>query len=722
MMQLEGVVEHITYRNEENTYTVAKFTAASYRHGFTIIGYFARINAGVNYKLEGRWVTHPQYGHQFNVLKYEELLPTTKDGLARYLGSGIIKGIGPKIAQKIVTKFGADSLDIIACRPEKLAEVPGVSLKKAEIISENYNQQKEIKNLFTQFSEFEISPSMSAKIYKAFGAESKKLLLENPYRLADEVFGIGFKTADKIAQKIGIETDSISRITSGVIYTLRTASDAGHLYLPLKELFKKASGILTLAEEKITPAIRKLAQDGKIIIEEENAFFTPFYAVEKKAAKRIAQFNSLQFNIHLQRHHFDAFFENLTIRLAPAQKEAVEEAVRSGILILTGGPGTGKTTTINSIIKLAEKLKLRTVLAAPTGRAAKRMTESTSHPAKTIHRLLEYSPATHTFARDDVRPISADLFIIDEASMIDIFLFNALLKAIPYSARLILVGDADQLPPVGPGNVLADLITSRKVKTVHLREIFRQEKQSLIIKNSHLINNGHMPSFDEAADDFIFIEEDNPEAASKKIIDLALNEIPEKYGFDPLEDIQILSPMYKGLVGVSYLNDAMQNIINPHEEYKNHVKTVNGIFRVNDKVMQIKNNYDKAVFNGDIGKIIKINEEDQKVTVYFVGLDFPVMYEFYELGELVLSYSCSVHKSQGSEYPCIILPVTTSHYILLQRNLLYTALTRAKKLAVLVGSKKAVAIAVGNDKIEKRYTKLGQRLFEAQNQMNIFNP
>lgn len=720
-MQLEGTLEHITFRSDDNNYTVARFLVPSHRHPVTVVGYFASAHAGSHYKLEGAWVVHPQYGHQFSVEKYEEILPTTSEGLEHYLGSGIIKGIGPSTAKKLVTKFGENILEIIENSPDELMKISGISAKKAEAIHEYYNHQKQIKDLFNQFSAFDISPSLSAKIFKKFGNESRKILEENPYRLADEIAGIGFKTADKIAQKTGISANAPERICSGVIYTLRYASEQGHLYLPLKELLKQASEILQLKEELIIPQIEQLSHENKILVEEENVFFTPFYAIEKKVAKRVAQFNMLAFNIHLQRQYFDNFFNSLSINLAPMQKTAVEEAIKSGILILTGGPGTGKTTTINSIIEFARLLKLRTVLAAPTGRAAKRMNEATGQNAKTIHRLLEYSPATHTFNRDENRPINADIFIIDETSMIDIFLFNSLLRAIPHSARLILVGDADQLPPVGPGNVLSDLINSRRVKTIHLNEIFRQSGQSLIVKNAHLINNGHMPVTDEVCSDFMIIEEENLEEASKIIINLVTEKLPREYNLNSLEDIQVLSPMYKGAIGVSYLNDTLQNMLNPHTDEKREIKLPYGVFRINDKIMQIKNNYDKGVFNGDIGKITDIDAEDQILYANFPGIDTPVKYEIHELNDIVLSYACSVHKSQGSEYPCIILPITTSHYIMLQRNLVYTALTRAKKLAVFIGTKKAISIAVSNDKIEKRYTKLTQRLFEAENQMSMFN-
>lgn len=720
-MQLEGSLEHITFRSDDNNYTVARFLAPSHRHPVTIVGYFAAPNIGSHYKLEGDWTVHPQYGHQFSVQKYDEIMPTTAEGLEHYLGSGIIKGIGPSTAKKLVKKFGENILEVIETSHAELTKISGISAKKAEDIHIYYKNQKEIKDLFNHFSSFDISPSLSAKIFKKFGNESRKILKENPYRLADEITGIGFKTADKIARKTGISVDAPERICSGVIYTLRYASEQGHLYLPLKELLKQATDILQSKEDIIIRQIEKLSHENKILVEEDNIFFAPFYQIEKKVAKRIAQFNMLKFNIHLQRQYFDNFFNSLTINLAPMQKTAVEEAIKTGILILTGGPGTGKTTTINSIIEFAKLLKLRTVLAAPTGRAAKKMSEATGQTAKTIHRLLEYSPATHTFNRDENRAINADIFIIDETSMIDVFLFNSLLKAIPHSARLILVGDADQLPPVGPGNVLRDLINSKRVKTIHLNEIFRQSGQSLIVRNAHLINNGHMPVMDEVCSDFMIIEEENLEEASKIIINLVTEILPREYNLNPLEDIQILSPMYKGAIGVSYLNDTLQNMLNPHTDEKNEIKLQYGVFRVNDKIMQIKNNYDKGVFNGDIGKITDIDTEDQIIYANFPGIDAPVKYEIQELNDIVLSYACSVHKSQGSEYPCIILPVTTSHYIMLQRNLIYTALTRAKKLAVFVGTKKAISIAVSNDKIEKRYTKLTQRLFEAESQMSMFS-
>lgn len=716
---IEGTLERITYQNSDSHYMVAKFSPKEEIFPITIVGNFLNLNSGGHYILEGEWVKHPKYGDQFKVVNFKELLPETLQGLEKYLSSGLIKGIGPVTAKRLVQYFKFDVLEIIEKQPEKLAQVSGIGPQTARKIGSCYIQQKETRKLVAFFSNYDIPPVLSLKIYNHYGKDTHYILQKNPYKLAEDIWGIGFKTADRIAQSTGIKADSPQRIAAGLFHTLKTASEHGHLYLPENELINQAAEILQVDSKKVKIVLEKLILEKQLILDNEDVYLASFYAIEKKIADRVSKFMQIPRLIDLSSERLKSYLQQLPISLACEQLKAVEYAFSSGILILTGGPGTGKTTTVKSILQLADLFKLKTVLAAPTGRAAKRLSETTNHQAKTIHRLLEYHPMLHTFQRNETNPIKADLFIIDEASMIDVFLFQALLQAIPEKAHLVLVGDVDQLPSVGPGNILRDLISSEKIKTIYLKKIFRQAADSFIIVNSHKINQGLPPVFKSPKNDFFFLNIQDPEEISQNIISLAAKKVKDKFGFNPLKDIQVLSPMHKGTIGVSYLNKQLQNILNPPSALKPEIEIPWGKLRQGDKIMQIKNNYEKGVFNGDLGNISSIDLESQEIEVDFLNGENSVKYEFFELNELVLAYACSIHKSQGSEYPVVIIPVATQHYIMLQRNLIYTAITRARNLVILVGTKKALMIAIKNDKLEKRYTKLAQRIKQISSCKNL---
>jgi len=730
--EIEGQIDRITYYNEENNYTVAQMKVHGRSDLLTIVGNIFSVNPGEVLKITGQWHTHPKYGQQFKVLSYESVVPATAKGIERYLGSGLIKGIGPVMSKRLVSKFGVDTLNIIETDIQRLREVDGIGDQRIEMIQKAWEGQKEIREVMIFLQGYGVSPTYAAKIYKQYGKDSVKIVKENPYRLAQDIFGIGFITADKIAEKIGIPKDSLIRAEAGILYVLHHLSEDGHVYYPYEPLIKECRNILKVERDIIAEAFGKIASDKKIIVEDlfdklkaglnqgdirENnkaVYLAKFYTSEVSIADNLKTL--LNFPKHLRPFDKDRAIEwvqkELKIILAERQIQAVKESLEKKALIITGGPGTGKTTIINAIIKIYRRLGQMVLLAAPTGRAAKRMSEATGYEAKTLHRLLEYSPKEGRFKRDDDNPLEADLIVIDETSMVDTILMHHFLKAVPKEATLILVGDVDQLPSVGPGNVLKDIIDSGSVPTVRLDEIFRQSKESLIIVNAHRVNNGKMPVFShgrEHPQDFYFFEIEDPEKVMEKVIQLCKDKIPSRFGYNPVNDIQILTPMHKGIIGASNLNMELQKQLNPSkDEFMRGVK----VFKAGDKVMQIRNNYDKDVYNGDIGRIIKIDRELQEITVDYDGR--PISYEYPELDEIVLAYAISVHKSQGSEYPVIVMPVLTQHYVLLQRNLLYTGITRGKKLVVLVGTKKAIAIAIRNNKPQKRYTLLKDRLSTTQ--------
>jgi exodeoxyribonuclease V alpha subunit len=716
LVELQGQLERITYRNEENHYTVARLKVKGYRNPVTIIGSLVSVSPGEVLRLKGSWDVHPRYGEQFKIVSYESVVPATVKGIERYLGSGLIRGIGPVMARRLVDRFGLETLDIIETDIERLREIEGIGDKRVTMIATAWSEQKEIRQVMLFLQGHEVSSAYAAKIYKHYGRESIKVVTENPYRLARDIFGIGFLTADKIASKLGMPKDSPQRAEAGILYVLNKLADDGHVFYPDRPLLDECRNILNIENDIIVGALDKLIHENTVVREREAVYLAGYYAAETAIADSLKLIvdtpgKSLPYG---RETAIQKVQKEMGVVLAPAQTRAVQEALDSKVLVLTGGPGTGKTTIINAIIRIAVSQGQRALLAAPTGRAAKRMTETCGCEARTIHRLLEFSPKEGGFKRDDKSPLDADIIVIDESSMIDTLLMHHLLKAVPRGATLVLVGDVDQLPSVGAGNVLRDIIDSGFVPTARLNEIFRQSRSSLIVLNAHRINNGEFPVFTPESDiprDFYFVELEDPEKVREMIIDMCRNRIPEKFGFRPVDDIQVLAPMHRGVVGASNLNAELQKHLNHSRD-----ELVRGakIFRTGDKVMQIRNNYDKDVYNGDIGKVFSINREDQEVTVDYDGRQ--VVYEFTDLDEIVLAYAVSVHKSQGSEYPVVVMPLLTQHYMMLQRNLLYTAITRAKKLVVIIGTKKALAIAIKNNKPQMRYTRLRERLASLKNE------
>ena len=719
---LQGQIERITYTNDENGYTVAKVKVDGQRDLVTVVGNLMTPTPGEIIKMNGEWINHPRYGEQFKVVHFKSLVPASVYGIKKYLGSGLIKGIGPIMAARIVEKFGKNTLDVIENEIEKLAEVDGIGKKRIGMIKRAWEDQKEIREVMIFLQTHGVGSGYATKIFKQYGTRSIKVVKENPYHLATDIFGIGFLTADRIAEKLGFARNSELRAEAGILYVLHQLADEGHVYYPYKPLIKKCQEVLGVNEEVVFRALGAIADGKMIVIEdldedseglrEDNkaVYLAKFHLSETSIVTRMKTLinapKSIR-EIHSGRA-IEWVQKQLAITLAKKQIEAIRCAVENKVMIITGGPGTGKTTIINAILKIFSKLRVKIMLAAPTGRAAKRMSEATGHDAKTIHRMLEYSIQKGGFQKNELNPLDCNLMIIDEASMIDTILMYHLLKAITPGATFILVGDVNQLPSVGPGNVLKDIIASGEVQVVELNEIFRQARESLIIVNAHKINNGLVPSFKSSGkkpDDFYFIEQEDPEEVLKIILELTKERIPRRFGFDPIDDIQVLTPMHKGVVGAGNLNVELQKALNPVED---GVMRDNRNFRMNDKVMQIKNNYDKEVFNGDIGRITRIDTENQEMTIYFDGRDVP--YDYTELDEISLAYAVSVHKSQGSEYPAVVIPILTQHYVLLQRNLVYTAVTRGRNLVVMVGTMKALAIGVNNDKTQKRYTHLRHRL------------
>ncbi len=718
MPTIYGLIERITYYNKENNFIVAKLQEKGKRELTTIVGNLSGINPGESLKLTGRWVHNKKFGEQFQVENCEITVPATVHGIKKYLGSGLIKGIGPIMAERIVKKFALDTLDTIEKTPKRLSEVDGIGPKRIAMIIKAWAEQKEIKEIMIFLQGHGVSSAYSAKIYKQYRERSIEVVKENPYRLAHDIHGIGFIIADKIAQNIGIDPNSLIRAKAGVIYVLNELTEEGHVYYPERDLVRKANEILKVDQDVITKAISELSNEREIFIEDINngdglkaVYLAPFYIAETGIALRLRKLKESSSNIRPinPEKAIEWVQQKLKIELAQKQKEAVILSASSKVLIITGGPGTGKTTIITAVLRIFQQLKLRIFLAAPTGRAAKRMYEATGCEAKTIHRLLEYSPQKGGFKKDQDDPLEADLVIIDETSMVNTLLMYHLLKAIPSHAHLILVGDVDQLPSVGPGNVLRDIIESGIFTVVRLTEIFRQAQESMIVVNAHKVNNGEFPILKEIdrkdTTDFYFIQEEDPEKILENVITLCADKISQRFGFHRVRDIQVLTPMHKGIIGVSNLNIELQKSLNPNQQGIAHGSRM---FRLGDKVMQTVNNYDKEVFNGDIGWVSKIDQEDKEITIDFDSR--PVTYEYSDLDEVVLAYAISVHKSQGSEYPVVIMPVTTQHYLLLQRNLIYTGITRAKKLVVLIGTKKALAIAIKNNKPQLRYTYLSERL------------
>jgi exodeoxyribonuclease V alpha subunit len=724
MTIISGLLEKITYCNEKDGFVVAKLQEKGKKELTTIVGNLSTINPGESLMLTGKWVNNKRFGEQFQVERFEVTMPATVNGLKKYLGSGLIKGIGPMMADRIVNLFGLDTLNIIENVPERLSEIEGIGPKRISMIIKAWEEQKEIKEIMIFLQGHGVSSTYSAKIYKQYGDRSIEVVKENPYRLIQDIHGIGFITADKIAQNIGIHPNSLIRAKAGLIHVLSELAEEGHVCYPEKGLIQKAREILKVDQELIIKAMAELSRGKEIFLEDfsldgkkKRVYLAPFFVAETGIAQMLRRLKESPSTFRPIRPEkaFDWIQQRLHIELAERQKEAIVFGVNSKVLVITGGPGTGKTTIITAILRIFQQLKLSISLAAPTGRAAKRMSEATGWEAKTIHRLLEYSPQKGLFKKDEGDPLEVDVMIIDEASMADVLLMYHLLKAIPSHAHLILVGDVDQLPSVGPGNVLKDIINSGIFTVVRLTEIFRQAQESMIVVNAHRVNRGEFPILQDAERseivDFFFIEEEEPEKILNKILTLCVESIPERFGFHPIREIQVLTPMHRGIIGVSNLNIELQKKLNPDQFGITHGSR---IFKVGDKVMQITNNYEREVFNGDIGWILKIDQEDQEVIIDFDGRSIP--YDYSDLDEIVLAYAISVHKSQGSEYPVVIFPVTTQHYLLLQRNLIYTGMTRAKKLVVLIGTKKALTIAIKNNKPQWRYAHLLERLREGRDE------
>jgi exodeoxyribonuclease V alpha subunit len=816
MDKLRGVIERITYHNEENGYTVAKLSPESGggRGGFganreiAIIGNMAGVNIGESVELTGRWTVHPEYGRQFTVESMRAVLPATVAGIEKYLGSGLIKGVGPVTAKRITRHFGVETLEVIESAPERLIEVEGVGRKRVRMITQAWAEQKAIKEVMLFLQSHGVSTSLATKIYKFYGDEAIATVKNDPYRLARDIFGIGFLTADKIAQSMGLALDSPQRVAAGVAYALNQASEEGHVFLPTGELVKQAAELLSVPQEQTSLGILRLFDDGQVKVtdepggreieiqdagngiqdtgfgeetpgneggawqemprliveqgqvyatatvaqakqlleEERSVYLTPLYYSEMGVANRLGRLMREGYSrLHtFLAGRFDwptvfAAVERITgLQLAPQQQEAVQAALTHRLTVLTGGPGTGKTTSVRTVLALCERAGCQVLLAAPTGRAAKRLSETTGREAKTIHRLLEFKPAAGmTFQRNDENPLEGDLLIVDEASMLDLVLTNHLLKAIPPGMHLLLVGDVDQLPSVGAGNVLKDIIAAVEEqelgirnkelggpampnslflipnsRVVRLQTIFRQEAGSYIITNAHRINQGEMPLIEnQSAADFFLFRVEEAEQAARLCVELVQTRIPRRFAIPP-EDIQVLSPMHRGVVGVGALNEALQQALNPPAPLKPQRQVGNRAYRPGDRVMQIRNNYDKDVYNGDMGIIQSVDLELQKLVVTIDGR--PVPYDFLELDELVHAWAVSVHKSQGSEFPAVVIPILTSHYMMLQRNLLYTAVTRARRLVVLVGQPKAIAMAVRNNQVTERFTGLRERLLNLE--------
>ena len=710
MEHLRCVVERITYQNAENGYTVLKCAVKNYHDLVTVVGAMPETHVGSVLSLEGMWKMDAKYGRQFSVEKFEETLPATVYGIEKYLGSGLVKGVGPKFAKRIVEKFGKDTLDVIEETPDELLKVAGIGKIRVDRIKASWQEQKEIKNIMLFLQSHEVSTSHATKIFKTYGSESIAIVKENPYRLAEDIWGIGFKTADSIAQKMGIDKSKFVRLRSGIFYTLNKLAELGHCYATIEQLVGKAGELLEVEEAELEITLDEMIRTNDVIREEvdekEVIYLPPYYFSESGCAKRLIRLLSEE------KKKYDEP-EEILEKVAAAseitydeiQWQAVRTALSSKVMVLTGGPGTGKTTTTLGIISAYRQAGCEILLAAPTGRAAKRMSEATGMEAKTIHRLLEYKPP-EGYQKNEEHPLEGDVLILDECSMIDIMLMYNLLKALPEQMTLILVGDIDQLPSVGAGNVLRDIMDSGRVPVVRLTRIFRQAQGSRIIMNAHRINRGEGIDMRGGKDaDFFFAAQESNQEVVDTIVRYCKTNLPRYYHVDPLQDIQVLTPMQRGECGAVNLNQVLQEAMNPSKIFLRRGGTQ---YRLKDKVMQIRNDYDKEVFNGDIGTIVKVDMEERELTVLFDERE--VIYDVTELDELTLAYAVTIHKSQGSEYPIVVMPFTMSHFVMLQRNLLYTGVTRAKKILVLVGDKKAVYYAIKNETSTGRNTCLARRL------------
>ncbi len=752
MVELEGRLIEIIFQNESNGYLVGILDCEEEQ--VTVVGCLPALKEGEVVSVKGKWKVHPTYGKQMEVKEYRHIQPSTKEGILKYLSSGVIKGIGKKMAERIIDHFGTDALEIIQYAPQRLTEVSGIGEKKSQSIREAFEEQRELREIILFLSQYGITPNYAVRIYKKYAEMTIPYIQENPYRLADEITGIGFKRADLIARTMGISPKSKYRIHSGIRYTINIFHNQGHTYAPSDLLIDRSRELLGVEEADVVEGIQEMALKQKIQLERQDVGATfgrpqepsgqscndenseivvysmPYFYAETNTCNKLIELS--QGELDTLQVDIDEEISNIEkedqITLADNQKEAIRQAITNGILVITGGPGTGKTTIIKSLIKVFEKLNKKILLAAPTGRASKRMTETTGKEAKTIHRLLEIGymdeEAGMSFQRNQDNPLPGDVIIIDEVSMVDIILMNNLLKAIPRGARLIFVGDVDQLPSVGAGNVLKDIIDSQIIKIVRLNEIFRQAEESMIVVNAHKINQGHYPILNNKDKDFFFINRNKKDEIINTILGLVKERLPKHYKFDPIKDIQVLTPMKKGNVGTLNLNKELQHYLNPPATHKEEKELREKFFRVGDKVMQVKNNYmlkwisldidaeeqrGEGVFNGDMGYVHNINTKEEELTVFFDD-NRSVVYSFTQLDQLELAYSITIHKSQGSEFPVVVMPITWGPPMLLTRNLLYTGITRAKSLVVLVGTQNYLNRMIDNNKIEERYSGLGTRL------------
>jgi exodeoxyribonuclease V alpha subunit len=719
---LTGVIERITFHSQESGYTVARLNTGNVKQLITVVGSFANIQAGQTLQLQGVWGEHPQYGSQFQVVKYTETKPATLTGIEKYLGSGLIKGVGPVTAKRIVKHFGLDTLEIIENQIDRLSEVPGIAKKRIAMIQSTWAEQKSIKEVMIFLSGHGVSTTYAVKIYKQYGDNAIATVTTNPYQLAIDIFGIGFLTADKIAVNVGVSPWSKFRYQAGVLHVLDKASEDGHCYLPEAKIVPFTKELLTtedhqVEEDAIALILSEMVTEEQLIRElsDEILYYKPsFFYSEQHLAKLLQQKLETKIDVDSERvkSWINRFTASNQIQLSSQQLQAVETAALEKVMILTGGPGTGKTFVTRTIVTLWKAMGKKIACAAPTGRAAKRLSEMTGIEAKTLHRLLEFDPSKMGFKRDLDNQLDCSAIVVDESSMVDLFMAHSLLKAIPKHCLLLMVGDIDQLPSVGPGNVLKDLIASEQIPVVRLTQVFRQAAESAIIRTAHQINHGQIPklepvSMKSTSDCLWHSGGTEAEHGVQTICELIEHYIP-KAGFNPATDVQVLCPMTRGLIGTRNLNKVLQQLINPKSEDKAELARGDSILRVSDRVMQLKNDYNKEVFNGDLGMVMGIDHTEKEVTIDFDGRD--VVYDYADLNEITLAWATSIHKSQGSEYPVVILPLYTQHYIMLSRNLFYTGLTRAKKLALIVGSEKAVAIAVKQVKQQQRYTRLRERL------------
>ena len=713
---VDGTVERFVFRAEDTSFTVARF-ATPEREQITIVGELVGVQEGLPLRLRGQWIVDRKYGRQFKVATYQLRSPETLVGIERFLGSGLIPGIGPEIAGRLVAKFGLETLEVIDRSPQRLVEVKGIGAQRAAKIADAFAAQRHVQDVMVFLRGHGVSAAFAARIVKQYGNAAIHVIRANPYRLAHEVWGIGFRTADAIAEKLGIARDAPERLEAGLLHALETSSEDGHMHLPDDKLLETTTGLLAVAPDLVPPRLAAL-EIRKLVVRETLGDRGPCTALpwahqaEAESATLLAELartpgRGMALDLHAAIHAF----ESVTgVTLASQQRRAVEAALADKCVVITGGPGVGKTTIVKAIVHLSRLVHRKVALAAPTGRAAKRLAEATQYEATTIHRLLEYNPHEGGFVRGRDNPLEVDLLVVDEASMLDAQLFRAALGALPPSARLVLVGDIDQLPSVGAGAVLGDVIACDAATVIRLTEIFRQAAASKIVVSAHEINHGRVPDLDTpagATSDFYFIGRDDPEAARATLVELVAERIPQRFGFDPIADVQVLAPMHRGELGTAALNRALQDRLNPAGDDAELTRGER-VYRRGDKVMQLKNDYDKAVFNGDIGVIAGVDRDDAVLRVEFDGRI--ATYERAELDQLTHAYAVSIHKSQGSEYPAVVLSLATQHYMLLQRSLLYTAVTRGKKLVVIVGSRRAVALAVRNADAKRRFTWLAERV------------